>query len=250
MSDCQLAGWQASMDFVMTNLMERLLTLQERCQGLRVLETELAQVPLERAARERQLAESAARLEKAKERLKQIEREKKALEMEAGSKRAAIERYKSQQLQTRKNEEYAALQHEIAAAEAAVVALEDRELALMEEAESLAPDIRKAEAEHVAEREKIERAMAALAAKVPNIEARMAELRGEIAGMEARVDAEVLDLFRRLFKSKNGVAVAPLEHGVCGGCHMKVPQQVAVEVKAGRALTQCPNCGRILYGAD
>lgn len=231
----------------MREILEKLLTLQDRDQRIRAFEQELAQVPLEKAARERQLQESARRLEKAKERLKQIEVEKKALEVEAGAKRSAIERFKAQQLQTRKNEEYAALQHEISAAEAAIVALEDREIALMEEAERLGPQIREAEAEHAGEREKIERAMAAIAAKVPNIEARIAELREAREKVASQLDEEVLDIYQRLFKNKAGSAVVALEGGVCTGCHMKVTHQTAIEVKAGKGLVHCPNCGRILY---
>ena len=48
------------------------------------------------------------------------------------AKQAAIARYKSQQQQTRKNEEFAALHHEIEHAEKDIVTLEDSELELME----------------------------------------------------------------------------------------------------------------------
>jgi predicted nucleic acid-binding Zn-ribbon protein len=41
--------------------------------------------------------------------------------------------------------------------------------------------------------------------------------------------------------------VVGIEHGVCGGCHMRFPVQLMVACKAAKELVTCPNCGRILY---
>ena len=115
----------------MLEVIEKLLTLQDRDQRLRSFQQELAHLPEERKAREKQIADSAAQLEQSKIRAREIEIKKRNLEIEAQAKRDSITRYKQQQLQTRKNEEYAALAHEIEAAEKAITTLEDRELDLM-----------------------------------------------------------------------------------------------------------------------
>lgn len=231
----------------MTDEISRLLTLQDRDQRIRAFKAELAQIPAERKAREKQLADSAARLDAAKTRLREIEVEKNNLELEIGAKRSAIDRYKGQQLQTRKNEEYSALQHEIEASGRAISALEDSEIVLMEEAEKLAPQITAAEAEHAVERQRIEKAIEALAAKIPNIESRLAEL--ETARTQAceGLDEDLLERYDRLFSSKAGAALVPLEHDVCTGCHMRVTHQAALEVRAAKSIVHCPNCGRMLH---
>jgi uncharacterized protein len=231
----------------MTDAIGLLLTLQDRDQRLRAFHGELARIPEERKLREKQLADCAARLETSKTRLREIEVEKKNLEVEAGSKRGAVERYRSQQLQTRKNEEYAALQHEIEAAEKDIVAIEDRELALMEEAEALAPDIAAAEAEHASEKEKIAKAIGALEGRAANIRERIEEMAAGRAAACEGLDEDLLEQYDRLFKSKGDGAVVALEHDVCTGCHMRVTSQTALEVKTGRGIVHCPNCGRILY---
>ena len=46
---------------------------------------------------------------------------------------------------------------------------------------------------------------------------------------------------------KGGSVVVGIQHGVCGGCHMKFPVQLVVSCQAARELVTCPNCGRILY---
>ena len=87
-------------------------------------------------------AESAgmtSNLDASKLRAKQIEVERKKLEVEAGAKRDNINRFKTQQFQTRKNEEFQALSNEIKRFEKDIETIEDKELELMEELERLKP---------------------------------------------------------------------------------------------------------------
>jgi predicted nucleic acid-binding Zn-ribbon protein len=226
---------------------EKLLTLQERDQRIRAFQHELHAIPEERRLKEKQIADSAARLEAAKTRMKQIEVERKKLEGDAQVKRDAIARYKQQQMQTRKNEEFAALNHEIEAAEKIIVSIEDREIELMEEAESLRPAVAEAERAHTEERAKLQDQIDALAKKAENIEARVAELKAGREPLIEGLDEDLLDQYTRLFKNKNGVALAEIEHEVCTGCHMKVTTQVALAVKADKTIVHCSNCGRILH---
>jgi predicted nucleic acid-binding Zn-ribbon protein len=53
--------------------------------------------------------------------------------------------------------------------------------------------------------------------------------------------------YERLFKSKGENVVVGVHHGVCGGCHMKLPAQILVMCQAHQELVSCTNCGRILY---
>jgi predicted nucleic acid-binding Zn-ribbon protein len=231
----------------MLDVIEKLLALQNRDQRLRTLKTELSHLPDERKSREKQIADSAARLEAAKSRVRQIEVEKRHLEGEIQTKRETITRYRQQQLQTRKNEEYSALAHEIEAAEKAISALEDRELELMEEAETLEPAVAEAETVHAAEKAKIEKILSTLTEKKANLEARGAEVQSDRARLAEGIDEEMLERYNQIFKTKQGTAVVTLEHEVCMGCHMKVTTQTVIEVKAQHDVVHCPQCGRMLY---
>jgi uncharacterized protein len=226
---------------------EKLLTLQERDQRIRTFQTELHAIPEERRFKEKQIADSAARLAAAKTRMKEIEVERNKLQVDAQAKRDSIAKYKTQQFQTRKNEEFAALGHEIAAAEKAIVSIEDRELELMEEVEGLKPVVAEAERAYTEEKSKLDGQIAELGRKAENIEARVAELTASRPVLTEGLDEEFLDNYARLFKSKGGSALVELDHEVCTGCHMKVTTQVALGVKADKTLVHCPNCGRILH---
>ncbi len=226
---------------------ENLLILQDRDQRIRTYRTELTAVPTERKTRENLITSSATRLDASKLRLREVEVERKRLELEATAKRDQIIRYKQQQMQTRKNEEYAAFNHEIASAEKTISEIEDRELDLMAETESLAPATATAEQTHASEKLRYESQIADLDAKKVALEKQLADLESTRDPLTLPIDPDLLDRYERLFKSKNGVVVVPLENDVCTGCHMKVPMQVGLEVRSEKAIVHCPNCGRILH---
>lgn len=228
---------------------EKLLALQDRDQRIQTLKRELASLPVEQKARETQLAQAAARLEQAKSRAQQIEVEKNQYELEVKTKEDSITRYKVQQMQTKKNEEYSALAHEIEAAQKVVSGIEDKELVLMEEFDTLKPQIAEAEKAYQADKAQIDTHIQGLGVKKTNIESQLAELEAMSAKIAADVDEDLLDRYRRLFKTKEGRAVVTLnpDQGVCAGCHMKVTTQTVVEVKAERGIVHCPQCARILY---
>ena len=225
----------------------RLVALQEKDRKAMELRAELARVPEEKRNRERQLEEGAARLRTFKGRLVELEVKRKQLEVEVSAKREKIQRYKGQQLQTRKNEEYAALGHEIEIEEKKIQELEDAELELMEEAENLAPRIKEAEGQHEVEVENIRKSLVLLDERMGVLSKRLEELRLEREKASYGIPEDVLEVYERLFQSKKGAAIVPLEHGICTGCHMKVPQQVVLDATACRSLVNCPNCGRLVF---
>src|SRR5205809_5787685 len=125
----------------MLEVIEKLLVLQDRDRKIRRLRGELTQIEPERQAQRARAAEAQRALEKAKERVKQLESDRKNLELEVESKKQLIAKYSLQQFQTRKNDEYRALAHEIDSCKEEIVKIEDRELELMEQAESAQKDV-------------------------------------------------------------------------------------------------------------
>ena len=59
------------------------------------------------------------------------------------------------------------------------------------------------------------------------------------------IDPELLDLYERLRESKEGVAIASYDHGVCGGCHMTL-SPAEEEETFHSDLPRCVHCRRIL----
>src|SRR5215813_10047212 len=120
----------------MLDTIEKLLILQDRDRKLRRVRAELAHIGPERQMFQAKAADAQTALEEAKSRVKQLESERKTLELEVETKKQLIARYANQQLQTRKNEEYRALTHEIETCKAEIFKIEDKEIELMEQAEA------------------------------------------------------------------------------------------------------------------
>lgn len=56
-----------------------------------------------------------------------------------------------------------------------------------------------------------------------------------------------LQVYERLRRSKGAMAVAPVQGGLCGGCHVGVPAHVLRLARASSEFVECPSCGRLLY---
>ena len=231
----------------MNPLIEQLIVVQDRDQRTKAHRLQEKALPTERAALESKREAAKAAFDALRDRAKHNEIERRKLEVEAQTKRDAIARYRSQQAQTRKNEEYQALVHEISRAEEEIRVIEDHELDLMEEAEKLGAEVKAGEAELKKTNESISQQLKDLDEKSANLGKRLEELAAERARLAEAIDPEMLSLYERILKSKGDVAIVALEHEICQGCHMKTPGTTVSAVRAGEELVQDPNCGRILY---
>jgi predicted nucleic acid-binding Zn-ribbon protein len=227
--------------------LEQLLVLQDRQQKIRHIQAEIKTVPLERAHLESQLAATEAGVESLKQKGRQVEVERKNLELDVGTRAESIARLKTQQYQTRKNDEFQAIGHEIERYENEIRKLEDQELELMIEADKLKGELEAADKSARATKESISRQLADLETKSKALGAQQQQLETERETLAAQIDPDLLDQFERLFNSKGDAAIVAVEHGVCTGCHMKVTTATAARVKAGKEIVSCEQCGRILF---
>jgi len=230
--------------------LEQLLILQDREQKIRQIRTEIETVPLRRKSLEAQSAASKASVEVLKQKARQVEMDRKRLELDVGTRTETISRLKTQQYQTRKNDEFQALGHEIERYENEIRNIEDEELELMVLADKIRADLAEEETKAAATKDLITRQTADLDEKSKALESQLQELTKERSELAGKIDEDLLGRFERLFKSKGDAVVVAIEHGVCTGCHMKVTTATASRVKAGKEIVSCENCGRILYNAQ
>lgn len=207
-------------------------------------------MPQQRQNLEAQLAASAAALGALKSKAQHLEMDRKTLELDAGTRRESINRLKTQQYETRKNDEFRAMGNEIERYEKEIQKIEDQELELMDQAEKVKVEVAAEEKKAASARESIARQMADLDEKSKTLESRLSQLTAERTELSGKVEEDLLSRFERLFASKGDAAVVALEHEVCTGCHMKVTTQTAHRVKNGKEIVSCEQCGRILYTAE
>jgi len=67
----------------------------------------------------------------------------------------------------------------------------------------------------------------------------------------ANIEERLLIAYKRIRgNARNGLAIAPIERGACGGCYNKIPPQKQLDIKSRKKIIVCEYCGRILVDND
>jgi hypothetical protein len=230
----------------MRQILESLARVQEMDNAIKSLEDGRARLPAERAAVEAGVAAADGKKAEVSERRQELEKKRRSLEQQVEDANQAVKKHQRQAFEVKTNKEYTAMLHEIEGEKKRISELEESILVLMEEADGLV----------AAERQEAERAAAVrreAEGKRTAIEARAARIDKELAAAtEARqrefsgLPADIMAVYRRVSRGRQGLAVVPMVGGACGGCFSNLPTRLTVEVKAMEELITCEACGRIL----
>jgi uncharacterized protein len=231
----------------MLESIEKLLVLQDRDRKITYLQNELRTLGPQRTMAQTRQHRSEERLNTARLQSRQLESDRKRLELDVEARKQQIEKYSIQQFQTKKNEEYRALAHEISMAKEAIVKLEDQELELMEQLEAAQKEVAEAQQASEEARREVERQVVEIDSREVNLKAELSKLETERGGLASEADPDILLRYERLRRTKGERVVVGIAHGVCGGCHMKLPAQILILCQSSPDLVHCSNCGRILY---
>ena len=231
----------------MLEAIEKLLILQDRDRKIARVNNELARIEPERQQLKARAANTQSSLDAAKLRGKQIESQRKDLELEVEAQKQKIAKYSIQQFETKKNDEFKAIGHEIEGCKANITKIEDKELELMEQAEAAQKEVVAAAQAANEAKKHVDGQIAELGAREENFKKELAELTVNREELASAVDEDARSRYERLLKNKGENVVVGIQHGVCGGCHMKFPQQIVLSCRREEEIVTCPNCGRILY---
>jgi uncharacterized protein len=227
---------------------EQLLVVQDHDTNLKALQNELQTLPFERDRLEQLIKDRTLALERVRLHSKETEVQRKKLELDAAARRDQIAKYKTQQFQTRKNEEFQAIGNEIGRLEREINQIEDQEIDLMEQGETAAREIQSAESSFKAEQAQVQQQLVSLKQKGDVLTKRLEETKAARQRAAAAVsDPELLGRYERIFHSKDGSAIVSIEHEVCMGCYMKNTTTNVHRAKLAREIVYCEHCGRMLY---
>lgn len=229
--------------------LEKVLILQNRDARRRSLAEQLAAVPEDIKLVEGKISAERTAIEDARTELKRLESQKKLLETDIGSAEDRMERYKSQQMSVRKNDEYQALGHEIDTVAAQISDLEGQELEIMFAIDEAKKRFAEAEAVLQANISGHEERIATLKTREANLQAELKMAEGEEAEARDPLSERVLRLYDRIASRQMPVCV-PLNGGKCGGCHLKVSSEVESASRGSARddeLAACDQCGRLVY---
>ncbi|MDI1320456.1 MAG: C4-type zinc ribbon domain-containing protein [bacterium] len=227
--------------------LDKLLILQDRDSKRLGFEAQLKSIPREVAAVEARIAAERSAIETAKAEWHGLESKKKQLELEIKAAEEKIGKYRTQQSQVRKNDEYQALTHEIDTTQASIGTLEEQEIAVMLSIDEAKQRFAAAEAE-------LKKNITGHEARIRTLREHEAQLNKDVAAAQADVAAARPEVPVPYVRIYDRIAVKPghpvcvtVNGGRCGGCHLKVPTHIEVMARNGSEIATCDQCGRILY---
>ena len=226
---------------------ESLLVIQDRDQRILKLNSALKQIPVDKERAKDRLANDLKSVAQAKQMVQENEMAIKSLELDIGTRKNTLERLRTQQYETKKNDEFTALENETKRYTNEVDELETNELELMEKADELRATQKKKEDALALTQSMVDDEIANLTQRDTECKNQLNEVQEAKGKLSANIEPDLLTLYERLMKSKGGDAVVLAVSGQCKGCHTKVVASTMVAVQAAKEVTQCENCGRILY---
>jgi uncharacterized protein len=228
----------------------KLLVLQDRDQRFALLTGQLRQWPLERQATERDIIRERARVSEAENGVKTLEVQRMQLEGQVEDAEERVVKYRTQQLAVKKQDEYDALEKEVATLREKIDAWETEQLDLLDAIDHAQAALARVREEVAGKVATLEAHLRTLDEGLRQNEAGVGSAEAELAKAreEAAADVEALrqyDFVRR--QVKRFPIIVPLAEGKCQGCHLRVPTDVESAVRKGTEIVRCASCGRILF---
>ncbi len=232
----------------MSDLLTRLLVLQDRAAKLLIAHRAVEEFPDEK---EEMLTRLAARKKADLEHRTQallIDAARKKLELESGSLEVQIAKFIAQRSMARKQAEYEALEHEIEASKAKISLMDDQQLALMDQFEAAMHSVAEEEKECIEVESKVRTAILALEERAAAAQQELPTLQAEVAAAKAALPAEVVTRFDHILRTKGDRAIVVVDHGKnCGGCHMVLGPRTLLAARSFEEAASCEHCGRFVY---
>jgi hypothetical protein len=227
--------------------LQHLIQLQDLDLAADRARRRIAELPAAQQSLDARAADRTAQVTRIKERIAACQAARREVEKELAVVQGRLSKYKGQLMEVKTNKEYQAMQKEMATAEHEVRAHEDTLLEHMEQAETLASELKETEAALKTEQAVVARDQKVLEAERAEIEQELVRLTAARTEVIATLSRDVLALFERVAHGRKGVAVAEARDGLCTVCHVRLRPQVFNEVRRNDALHQCDSCTRILY---
>jgi predicted nucleic acid-binding Zn-ribbon protein len=228
--------------------LQRLIDLQNLDSTIHHARARIAAHPQRLAEADASLGEARAALEAAQQRLKDNQEARRAAEKDVALYQGRLSKFRDQQSAVKTNKEYQALGHEIETAQQELASVEERVIERMVEADTIAADVKAAEAAFAAHQKEIDAEKKALTSELADLEGSMRRATEARAALIAQLPPQVLALFERVAHQRKGIAICTATRdGLCSVCNVRLRPVVFQAVRQNDSIVQCESCQRILY---
>ncbi|HAD83139.1 MAG: hypothetical protein A2509_03785 [Candidatus Edwardsbacteria bacterium RIFOXYD12_FULL_50_11] len=234
----------------MRETLQAIYQIQKLDDLIRDNQGRLDQIPKDIADIQERLKESRSRLDEVNRQQEDLARQKKALEQEVEQTSSNIKKHQTQLLSVKTNKEYTTMLHEIEGEKKKTSDIEEQILTIMESLEKLGLQeteekniFKLAEAQSQGKQQEMGKEAAGLSARVE-------ELRKNKQEALAGLPKDILAMYDKIGKARNGTAVVAVKSTTCGGCFGNLPTQLLNRIRDMDKIITCENCGRILIWQD
>jgi predicted nucleic acid-binding Zn-ribbon protein len=227
--------------------LERVIALQRLDSEAAAARKKLAEGPEREKIFDERLETARQRLADGKARLAANLEARRTIEKEVAVHQGRLSKYRDQAMAVKTNQEYHAIQHEIAHAQGEIKKHEDGILEHMVEADDLAATIKASETQLATEQKTIDADRKRMHAEDAELQRTLDTLGAERATLVAAIDKRILAMYDIAIAKRQGIAVAEVKDGICTICHVRLRPQMLNEVRRNEAIVQCESCQRILY---
>jgi predicted nucleic acid-binding Zn-ribbon protein len=229
--------------------LDRLIRLQDIETRAAEAQKRIADAPGEIATLDAKLSASREGVAAAKQVIADNQARRRTLDNDLASAQQRLSKYKEQLMAVKTNHEYHAMQHQIAAMESEVSRVEEQILLNMMNADELAAALKAAEATLKKDEASIATERAAIEAEIAEKRTVLAQSNRDRSDVVPEMSRGALELFERVSKARQGIAVAQAVNGQCTMCHVRLRPQVYNSIIRNEEIIQCDHCQRILYFA-
>lgn len=226
---------------------ENLVRLQKADDEIRALETRLRAIPAEIEALEKEIATERKNLEHATAAFADAQKSHRANESALAATEEKVKKYRDQLMTVKTNDEYKMMQKQIEVAQAEVSGIEDKILQGYDA-------IKELEERKKLRQKELEKGQTEISAAARELEAERARLEAELAGRRTSreeilkaVPSDLFDDYKRIAKTRGGIAMAEAIDERCQVCMVRLRPQVFQELRQGGKILHCESCRRILY---
>ncbi|MCX7851827.1 MAG: C4-type zinc ribbon domain-containing protein [Caldilineales bacterium] len=232
----------------MTRLIEQLAALQTLDSQLDADRRRYAAIQ-EALHEPESLRQAQAALDEATARLERWQRERRRRETAVADQQARIRDQEKQLYGGRIKDmrEQVALQQNVEMLKRQLGRLEEEALEAILEVEQAERDVAQARAHLEAEQAAWQQTQAQLLAEREALIVHARQLKNRRQSLSAQLSPDLVQRYEALRQKGDGLAVARVHHGVCGGCGASLPTAVQQQAR-GDTLVTCPFCRRLLCG--
>ncbi len=158
-----------------------------------------------------------------------------------------ISKHREQLNKSTTNKEYQGFISEVKFEENKILEIEEKIIEEMLKSDEIMDEVRKSEAEFLKISEDYNKRIEDLKQNLQYYKDKLVEEQNQKLELRKTVSANLLQIYDKLIKNRDGKAISFVETNFCGICNVKIRPQRLSELISTKDIFICENCGRILY---